>query len=280
MFKNKKMFWRSPGLSVELPAGGINDLFHYAGKKELTAIIGRSAAGPVALNLETAPHVIIAGTTGSGKSVCIQTIINCLIIKNNPAGLRLSFCDPKKIDYIRFSGLPFVDYYGSENAPIIAVLRAENAIMQGRYTAMQKSGIYDYKAHGMPARLIVFDELPAMLDSANKKQILPLLKDLLRLGRAAGMHVIIGSQVANSTIIDTQIKANCPVRIAFRVTSATQSRVIIERNGAESLAGRGDGLLFDQYGSLQRFQGFIASDAQQAAILNYWKDKRKCTFYK
>jgi len=272
--KNRIVKYRVPWRNAEIERGGLSAAFRYNGGEPLTSIIGENSAGPVALKLKTAPHVIIAGTTGSGKSVCIQTIINCLLLKNSPARLKLIFIDPKKIDYIMYKDIAHTDNYVSTVPEIVAALRRECYIMDQRYKTMQNCRIYDADKIGLPARVIVFDELPALLDGPAKKAIMPFLKNLLRLGRAAGIHVIIGSQIANSTIIDTQVKANCPVRIAFRVTSAMQSRVIIERNGAETLPGRGAGILFDQFGNITRFQGYMTAEDQQNTIINYWNDAK------
>ena len=230
---------------------------------KLSSIVYLDAAGRVPLDLSTAPHVLIAGTTGSGKSACVRLLFTRLLQQRPDA----TFCviDPKKIDYIAFR--PACEVYGDDFTGAWYALQYATAIMNRRYEIMQEQGLRAWSP-----LFLIWDELAALLDTEAKKHLLPVLNNLLRLGRAAGVHCILATQnpLSSDGIISSQTKANCPTRIAFRVAQAVNSRVIIDRNGAEQLRGRGDGILLRSDGTLERFQGAMVSENEVTSAVSWY----------
>lgn len=223
---------------------------------------------PIFCDLATAPHVLIAGNPGSGKSVCINTILTSLLVKNWPTTLKLYIVDPKMVDYCQYEHLPHTRAYTTGIDDTAHMLRGLHAEMMDRYAEMRAQRRTSCtRAH----IVLVFDECASLLcDSRGKKLILPTLQDIARLGRAAGIHLILATQYPTRDVFNTQLKANCPARISFRLPSAANSRVILDRSGAEQLRGKGDGYYIDSTGRCVRFQGHMTSREQQQQILQHW----------
>ena len=238
--------------------------------KRYSAILGWQPNGdPAFLDFATAPHALIAGATGSGKSVGINTLLASLLVKNTPASLKLYIIDPKMVDYIRFRGLPHVAGYASGIRDAAAILNVVQAEMMLRYSDMQRRRIS--QTASAQHILVVFDEFASLMSKEGKKILLPMLQEIARLGRAAGVHLLLATQRPTRDVIDGQLKANCPARISYRVGSVTDSRVILDAKGAETLAGKGDGIYLSSSGETIRFQGHMTSEQQLNQILDYWK---------
>lgn len=237
--------------------------------KRYSAVLGWQPNGdPAFIDFATAPHVLIAGATGSGKSVGVNTIIASLLVKNTPASLKMYIIDPKMVDYMHFRRLPHVAGYCINMQESVNMMNIVHSEMMRRYAEMQRQGI-SYTTNPQHI-LIVFDEFASLMNKEGKKRLLPLLQEVARLGRAAGVHLLLATQRPTRDVIDGQLKANCPARIAYRVSSATDSRVILDSKGAEQLAGMGDGIYLSSSGEMIRFQGHMTSPAQLDQIMNHW----------
>lgn len=244
--------------------------------KKLTAILGNTKNGiPLYLDLETAPHVLIGGATGSGKSVCANTILHSLFLKNNPDDLMVHLIDPKKVDYIEFSDMPFIKSYSTEPNQVADILKNIEIEMYKRYNLLQFHKVKNMKNlnQKFPSIIVVFDEFASLINKQTKREIVPTLENILRLGRAADIHLLLITQRPDSTVITGQTKANCPCRIAFRLPSATDSRVLLDQRGAEKLQGQGDGLLINSDGSRTDFQGLMIPEEQADKIIKFWNSQ-------
>lgn len=237
-----------------------------------TAILGwnQDNQDPVFLNLEKAPHALIAGCTGSGKSVGINTLLASLLVKNTPVSLELYIIDPKWIDYAKYKGLPHLKGYATGIRDATGILNHVKDEMMSRYRDMEHKGLENTdKGH----ILVVCDEFASLMGKEGKKALLPSLQEIARLGRAAGVHLVLGIQRPTRDVLDGQLKANCPTRIAYRVASVTDSRVILDAKGAEQLRGNGDGLYLRSDGRTAHFQGHMTATEQLEQILAFWKDQ-------
>lgn len=244
--------------------------------RRYAVILGDQDGAPVFCDLATAPHLLVAGTTGSGKSVSLNAMICSLLLKNSPGRLGLYLIDPKLVELARYRDLPHL------MAPIATsvdaaeqVLQAAQAEMMARYAVMSRHRALHADQMGYRHIVIVWDEFASwMADKAIRKRLLPYVQDLSRLGRAAGVHLILATQRPTRDVIDGQVKANCPARVCFRVLSTTDSRVILDAKGGELLHGKGDGLFRTAEGDLLRFQGCYCSDRQVETLVGYWA--REC----
>lgn len=239
-------------------------------------LLGEQDGTPVFCDLVTAPHILLAGTTGSGKSVSLNAMLCSLLLKNGPGMLGLYLIDPKLVELARYRNLPHL------RAPIATdVDSAERALlevkaeMMARYAAMSRQGALHAGQLGYGHIVLVWDEFASwMANRAIRKRLSDPIQEIARLGRAAGVHLILATQRPTRDVIDGQIKANCPTRVSFRTLSATDSRVILDTKGAETLHGAGDGLYRAASGELYRFQGCRCSDRQVTTLVDYWA--REC----
>ena len=217
----------------------------------------------VLLDLAKAPHVLIAGTTGSGKTVMMHSIICSLLSKNTPSSARLLLIDPKRIEFFCYKDHPMLW------KPVITdVEKAEKALsdavqeMERRFSVMERKEQRIWKG----SKLYIFvDELADLLLSVDKKVSKKIETNLIRLvqkGRAAGIHCVLATQNPVVKVFSGIIKANCPTRIALKTKTITESRVILDHKGAEELNGCGDAILSDAYGNEYRFQGGYISDEE------------------
>lgn len=247
--------------------------------RDYTAILGWQDNGdPAFIDFATAPHALIAGTTGSGKSVGINTMLASLLVKNSPATLQLLIIDPKMVDYMQYQGLPHVKGYGSNIPQAQLILSAAYDEMIRRYGIMQRERVNHIDLlRGYPHILVVFDEFASLMSKDGKRCLLPILQELARLGRAAGVHLILATQRPTRDAIDGQLKSNCPARIAYRVSSATDSRVILDTGGAELLRGKGDGLYHRSDGERVRFRGYMTTREQLDQIINHYMAQNKAS---
>jgi S-DNA-T family DNA segregation ATPase FtsK/SpoIIIE len=250
----------------------------------LALTLGRNVSGePVVADLAAMPHLLIAGTTGSGKSVCIAAFTSCLVMNNAPEDLRLVMIDPKMVELIRFNGLPHL--YGKVETDlerILGVLRWVVAEMDRRYMALEQSrsrniDTYNRKARRrkdgmtMPRIVVMIDELADLMMSAPEVTEHSLVR-LAQMARAVGIHLVVATQRPSTDVVTGLIKANFPARMSFAVASSVDSRVILDVAGAESLLGRGDMLFLPpEAGSPVRVQGVWVTDQEVEKVISFWQ---------
>lgn len=248
----------------------------------LAIVLGRDVSGqPVVADLARMPHLLIAGTTGSGKSVCIATIATTLAANNTPADLRMALLDPKMVELVRFNGLPHL--YGkveTELERMLAVLRWALAEMDHRYKLLEEARARDLEVYNrrmekrgqpkLPRIVIIIDELADLMMTAPDQTEHSLIR-LAQMARAVGIHLVVATQRPSTDVVTGLIKANFPARLAFTVASAVDSRVILDNNGAETLLGRGDMLFLNpESGTPLRAQGAWVSDQELEAVISHW----------
>jgi len=249
---------------------------------KLRIALGLAVDGtPVAADLTAMPHLLIAGTTGSGKSVCVNAIIACLLLQNTPDDLQFIMVDPKRVELTGYNGIPhLVAPVVVDLERIVGVLQWVQREMETRYhkfAAIGARNILDYNKkigpdqRRMPYYVVVIDELADLMMLA-PDETERLLARLAQMARATGIHLIISTQRPSVDIITGLIKANFPARIAFMVASSVDSRVILDQPGAEKLLGRGD-MLFQspEAAAPVRMQGVFVSDEEIARITGFWK---------
>jgi DNA segregation ATPase FtsK/SpoIIIE, S-DNA-T family len=249
--------------------------------------MGRDVSGqPVVADLANMPHLLIAGTTGSGKSVCIAAITACLVMNNTPEDLRLIMIDPKMVELVRFNGLPHL--YGKVETNlerILGVLRWTVAEMDRRYKLLEEMHArhidsYNRKAQRrkgaelLPRLVVMIDELADLMMSA-PEQTEPMLVRLAQLARATGIHLVVATQRPSTDVVTGLIKANFPARVSFAVASSIDSRVIIDTGGAEALLGHGDMLFLPPEAPAPiRSQGVMITDQEIERVINFWQKAR------
>lgn len=249
----------------------------------LALSLGRDVSGqPVVADLALMPHLLIAGTTGSGKSVCITSLALGLVMNNTPDRLRLAMLDPKMVELVRFNGLPhLLGKVETEPDRMLAVLQWAIAEMDRRYRLLENAKVRDIQAFNERAndrreeplpRIVVFiDELADLMMTAPEQTEYSLVR-LAQLARAVGIHLIVATQRPSTDIITGLIKANFPARIAFSVASMMDSRVILDSNGAETLLGKGDMLFLNPESSSPiRAQGVYIQDQEIDQVIAYWQ---------
>lgn len=245
--------------------------------------LGKDVSGnSVVADLNAMPHLLIAGTTGAGKSVCINSILSCFLTTNTPDQLRLVLVDPKRVELTGYNGIPHLLSPVIVDADrVVGALQWMLREMDNRYHKFAQSGtrnIQEYNAwrttrkeDPIPYLLVVIDELADMMMLAPDETEKSLTR-LAQLARATGIHLIIATQRPSTDIITGLIKANFPARIAFAVFSGTDSRVILDQQGAERLLGKGD-MLFQAPDSPSpiRIQGTYVSDDELSNLASFWR---------
>ena len=251
----------------------------------LTVALGRDISGRVAVaDLAKMPHLLIAGSTGSGKSVCINSMIISLLYKSSPEDVRLLMVDPKVVELGIYNGIPHL------LVPVVTDPRkAAGALnwavseMLKRYKSFAENGVRDIKGYNelakarddlekMPKVVIIIDELADLMMAA-PGEVEDAICRLAQMARAAGMHLVIATQRPSADVITGLIKANIPSRVAFAVSSSIDSRIILDTGGAEKLLGRGD-MLFSPIGCQKpsRIQGCFVSDKEVEDVVKFIKD--------
>ncbi|MEZ4668105.1 MAG: DNA translocase FtsK [Anaerolineae bacterium] len=251
-------------------------------KSPLAIALGQSVDGtPISADLGSMPHLLIAGTTGSGKSVCVNSIIASLITQNPPDRVKLIMVDPKRVELTGYNGIPhLVAPVVVELERIVGVLKWVTREMDERYKKFSQAGarnIEDYNKHlgedveVMPYIVVIIDELADLMMLA-PDETERVITRIAALARATGIHLVIATQRPSVDVVTGLIKANFPARIAFAVAGGVDSRVILDQPGAERLLGRGDMLYMsgDSPAPL-RLQGVYLSDSEINNITRYWK---------
>lgn len=267
-------------------------------KSKLAFAVGKDIAGkPVVTDIAKMPHLLIAGATGSGKSVCINTLIVSILYKAKPEEVKLIMIDPKVVELSVYNGIPHL------LIPVVTdPKKAAGALnwavteMMGRYNTFAEFGVRNLQEYNrkvddmripegeerperMPQIVIVVDELADLMMVA-PGEVEDAICRLAQLARAAGIHLIIATQRPSVNVITGLIKANMPSRIAFSVSSGVDSRTILDMNGAEKLLGKGDMLFYPQgYQKPARLQGAFVSDEEVSAIVDFLADKNPGTQY-
>ncbi len=251
--------------------------------KPLNFGLGRDVAGvPVIASIETMPHMLIAGTTGSGKSVCVNSILTCLLLFNTPDDLRIVLVDPKRVELTGYNGIPhLLGPVVVEMDRVIGALQWMTREMDKRYHLFAQAGsrnIVDYNAKmklqgqkKLPYLVVIIDELADLMMIAPDETEKTITR-LAQLARATGIHLILATQRPSVDVVTGLIKANFPARIAFAVASNTDSRVILDQPGAERLLGRGD-MLYQapDAPAAARLQGVFVSDHEIQKLVEYWR---------
>lgn len=252
-------------------------------RKPLSFALGCDVSGhPVGAEITAMPHLLIAGTTGSGKSVCVNSILTCLLLYNTPDDLRIVLVDPKRVELTGYNGIPhLLAPVVVEMDRVLGALQWMTREMDRRYHAFAQAGarnITDYnarlKAQGqkkLPYLVIVIDELADLMMIAPDETERTITR-LAQLARATGIHMILATQRPSVDVVTGLIKANFPARIAFAVASNTDSRVILDQPGAERLLGRGDMLYQSPDAPAPvRLQGVFVSDGEIHRLTDFWR---------
>ena len=246
--------------------------------------LGKDIAGkPVITDLAKMPHLLVAGTTGSGKSVCVNTLISSILFSRKPEEVKLLLIDPKMVELSIYNGIPHL------MAPVVtdmkkaaAVLRWAVREMEARYKAFAASGKRDIKSYNeahpkaaMPLIVLIIDELADLMMTA-PDDIEESISRLAQMARAAGIHMVLATQRPSVNVITGSIKANVPSRISFAVGSQIDSRTILDMAGAEKLLGKGD-MLFAPIGANKpiRIQGAFISDDEVEKLVEFVKAQRE-----
>ena len=267
-------------------------------KSPLTVVLGRDIAGSVTVaDLAKMPHLLIAGTTGSGKSVCINTIIMSILYKARPDEVKLIMIDPKVVELSVYNGIPHLMIpVVTDPKKASGALHWAVAEMTERYEKFAEANVREINGYNakvdsievpegqerpqkMPQIVIIVDELADLMMVASN-DVEEAICRLAQLARAAGIHLVIATQRPSVNVITGLIKANMPSRIAFSVTSGTDSRTILDMNGAEKLLGKGD-MLFHPQGAPKpiRVQGAFVSDKEVSDVVEFIKEQNETASY-
>ncbi len=261
---------------------------------KLAIALGKDITGtPVVTDLAGMPHLLIAGATGSGKSVCINSIICSLLFRSNPEELRLVLIDPKRIELSGYEGIPhLIQDVVSDAEEALIVLNWAVTEMERRYELLQHYGVRDINAYNkkikelivgedqpfeetLPYIIIIVDEFADLIMRSGRDIELPITR-LAQLARAIGIHLVLATQRPSIKIITGLIKANFPSRIAFQVAQKIDSRVILDMNGAETLLGKGDMLFIPPTkGQAERIHGAYVADGDIERLIEYLRTQPK-----
>ncbi|MDE7463787.1 MAG: hypothetical protein K2M48_02060, partial [Clostridiales bacterium] len=257
-------------------------------KSPMTFAVGKGISGDVVLcDLEKVPHLLIAGQTGSGKSACLNGLIVSLLYKSSPEDLRFVLVDPKRVEFSAYAGMPHLLFNNIIYEPneVLSALKWGVNEMERRYALLQKyrcnqlsafnkhPDVVSGKVDKLPHIIFIIDELADIMQSAVKRDIEDRIKTIAAKARAAGIHLIVATQRPSADVLTGTIKTNLTSRIAFKVSGQTDSRIILDVQGAEALVGKGDMLFFPvDYSAPKRVQGSFISDEEVASVLGYIKD--------
>ena len=261
-------------------------------KSRLSFAVGKDVSGnPVVGDISKLPHMLIAGTTGSGKSVCMNSLILSLMYKSSPDEVKFIMVDPKMVELGIYNGIPHL------LIPVVTDPKKAAGALQWAVTEMLKryrlfadAGVRDLNGYNalcdknpgelqkMPRIVVVIDELADLMLVASK-EVEESICRVAQMGRASGMHLVIATQRPSADVITGLMKANIPSRIAFAVSSAMESRIILDTQGAEKLVGKGDMLYFPLgTNKPQRIQGAFVSDEEREEVINYVKQGTEASY--
>jgi S-DNA-T family DNA segregation ATPase FtsK/SpoIIIE len=238
---------------------------------KLELAVGKDVSGnPYTADLEAMPHLLIAGATGSGKSVCINTIITSLVYRNSPQDVQLLLIDPKRLELNMYEGIPhLVCEVVTEPKKAVRALGWVIEEMDMRYQILAKRGVRSIQSfqEGLPYIVVVIDELADLMLTV-PQEIETAIAKLAQMARAVGIHLVMATQRPSVDVITGVIKANFPCRMAFKVASRTDSRTIIDANGAERLIGKGDMLFLSPGASdpIRVHGAFVSSQETQRLV--------------
>ncbi|MCY3973442.1 MAG: DNA translocase FtsK 4TM domain-containing protein [Candidatus Dadabacteria bacterium] len=265
-----------------------------ANKSLLTIAVGKDISGaPYYTDLAAAPHLMIAGTTGSGKSVLLNSLLASLFYKTGPDRLRLLMIDPKMLEFAIYEDIPHLLHpIVTEPRKAIAALKWAVAEMEGRYKILSQKGVRNIDSYNsaierdegpgspqiMPYIVILIDELADLIMSAAGDTRDCIIR-IAQKARAAGIHLVVATQRPSADVVSGLLKANIPARISFLVSSKVDSRIILDAQGAESLLGKGDMLyLKPGTGALERIQGALITDEERERIVDFLKSQGEPAF--
>ncbi len=254
-------------------------------KSKLALALGKGAGGEaIAADLSRMPHLLIAGATGSGKTVCLNSIVCCLLLYNTPNEVKFIMIDPKRVELTPFNSIPHLA------APVIidtnkalSTLRWLNQEMDKRYQQLATAGARNIEGYNrnkqgeekLPYLVLIIDEL-ADLMMAGFDEVEHILCRLAQLARATGIHLVVATQRPSVDVVTGLIKANFPTRVSFAVTSQVDSRTILDMGGAEKLLGRGDMLYMPtEAAKPKRLQGCYVSDAETERLVYFWGSQQR-----
>ena len=254
-------------------------------RSKLALALGKGAGGEaVAADLTRMPHLLIAGATGSGKTVCLNSTICCLLLHNSPDDVRLIMIDPKRVELVTFNGVPqLLAPVVVDTDKAIKALRWLNQEMDSRYRQFAKAGARNIEGYNkdrapgeaLPYLVLLIDELADLMMTASD-EVEQTLCRLAQLARATGIHLVVATQRPSVDVVTGLIKANFPTRISFAVTSQVDSRTILDMVGAEKLLGRGDMLYMPTEASKpKRLQGSFVSDAEIERLVYFWGNQQQ-----
>ncbi|GAH01601.1 unnamed protein product, partial [marine sediment metagenome] len=247
--------------------------------------LGKGAGGEaIAADLSRMPHLLIAGATGSGKTVCLNSIVCCLLLYNTPNEVKFIMIDPKRVELTPFNSIPHLA------TPVIvdtnkalSTLRWLNQEMDKRYQKLATAGARNIEGYNrnkqgderLPYLILIIDEL-ADLMMAGFDEVEHILCRLAQLARATGIHLVVATQRPSVDVVTGLIKANFPTRVSFAVTSQVDSRTILDMGGAEKLLGRGDMLYMPtEAAKPKRLQGCYVSDAETERLVYFWGSQQR-----
>ncbi len=258
-----------------------SDVFRNA-KSKLSVILGHNVSGQTVVDdITKMPHVLIAGSTGSGKTVCVNSLIASLLFQNAPHEIKFIMVDPKRVELVQYNGIPqLLTPVITEADKVLSAMRWSVAEMERRYKLFQKAKVRNIGGYNelsgfqaMPYIVIVVDELADLMMFAPKDFEAAICR-IAQMARATGIHLVLATQRPSVDVITGLIKANIPCRIAFNVTSSIDSRVILDQPGAEKLLGKGDMLyLPPDKAKPQRIQGVYVADEELKALQDFLKEK-------
>ncbi|MFC1992790.1 DNA translocase FtsK [Chloroflexota bacterium] len=254
-------------------------------KAKLSLALGKGAGGEAVVGtLDRMPHLLIAGATGSGKTVCLNSIICCLLMYNTPYDVRFIMVDPKRVELTPFNSIPHLATpVIVETNKALDTLRWLNQEMDKRYQTLATTNSRNIESYNknregderLPYLVLIIDEL-ADLMMTGFDEVEHILCRLAQLARATGIHLVVATQRPSVDVVTGLIKANFPTRISFAVTSQVDSRTILDAGGAEKLLGRGDMLYMPtEAGKPKRLQGCYVSDAETERIVYFWNNQRR-----
>jgi S-DNA-T family DNA segregation ATPase FtsK/SpoIIIE len=250
---------------------------------ELPVAFGKSLNGYLVKDLAKAPHLLVAGTTGSGKSICLNSIILSLIASKSPDEIKLILIDSKIVEFSIYNGIPHLIKNKVKEKDLTINFDFLIQEMRNRYELLSKKSVRDIKSYNelvtgkkkLPYIVLIIDEFADFINSGNRKTLEEKIQTLASMSRAVGIHLVIATQRPSVDVITGTIKSNLPARIAFKTVSAIDSKTILGFSGAEKLLGKGDMFFMETEESLKRVQCSYVSDEEVKKSVEHIKETVK-----